>query len=147
MEYWRCKSSLVFVPVLFLRCCGRCMPIYRIIGMEDRASGYGPDLFIIVDVSEIGNWTLVGSLTGWLLFYFGFREANTIQSGSLTGICLMMSIFPAIATEYRHFYFEGIAGRKTIVEISFRLENAIEITEQIKSIVDISDDERVFSCS
>lgn len=44
------------------------------------------------------GWTIGGSMTGWLLFYFGF-EANVPQTeSSLQGIMLMMSLLPACAT-------------------------------------------------
>lgn len=60
-----------------------------------RATGL---IFSSSSMSQKFGWTIGGALTGWLLAYFGF-QANVIQSEfALKGICLMMSIFPAIAT-------------------------------------------------
>ena len=60
-----------------------------------RATGL---IFSSSSMSQKLGWTIGGSLSGWLLFYFGF-EANVAQTeGVLNGICLMMSILPACAT-------------------------------------------------
>ena len=95
-----------------------------------RATGL---IFSSSSMSQKLGWTLGGSLTGWLLFYFGF-EANTIQSESaLTGICLMMSIFPAIATGISALFISRYPlSEKRLSEISSDLENRREIAEQNK---------------
>lgn len=95
-----------------------------------RATGL---IFSSSSMSQKLGWTLGGSLTGWLLFYFGF-EANAIQSESaLTGICLMMSIFPAIATGISALFISRYPlSEKRLSEISSDLENRREIAEQNK---------------
>ena len=95
-----------------------------------RATGL---IFSSSSMSQKLGWTLGGSLTGWLLFYFGF-EANTIQSESaLTGICLMISIFPAIATGISALFISRYPlSEKRLSEISSDLENRREIAEQNK---------------
>ena len=95
-----------------------------------RATGL---IFSSSSMSQKLGWTLGGSLTGWLLFYFGF-EANAIQSESaLTGICLMMSIFPAIATGISALFISRHPlSEKRLSEISSDLENRREIAEQNK---------------
>jgi GPH family glycoside/pentoside/hexuronide:cation symporter len=43
------------------------------------------------------GWTIVGTLAGLLLGYYGF-QANVVQSvGSLHGIRLLVSLIPAVA--------------------------------------------------
>lgn len=60
-----------------------------------RATGL---IFSSSSMSQKLGWTIGGSMTGWLLFYFGF-EANVPQTeSSLQGIMLMMSLLPACAT-------------------------------------------------
>ena len=100
--------------------------------MEDRASGYGPYLFIVVDVSEIG--VDIGWLFDRLAVVLFRVRANTIQSESaLTGICLMMSIFPAIATGISALFISRYPlSEKRLSEISSDLENRREIAEQNK---------------
>ena len=95
-----------------------------------RATGL---IFSSSSMSQKLGFTLGGSLTGWLLFYFGF-EANTIQSESaLTGICFMMSIFPAIATGISALFISRYPlSEKRLSEISSDLENRREIAEQNK---------------
>lgn len=95
-----------------------------------RATGL---IFSSSSMSQKLGWTLGGSLTGWLLFYFGF-EANMIQSESaLTGICLMVSIFPAIATGISALFISRYPlSEKRLSEISSDLENRREIAEQNK---------------
>ena len=66
-----------------------------------RATGL---IFSSSSMSQKFGWTIGGALTGWLLAYFGFK-ANVIQSDfAQTGICMMMSIFPAIATMLSAFF-------------------------------------------
>ena len=69
------------------------------------------------------GWTIGGALTGWLLAYFGFK-ANVIQSDfAQTGICMMMSIFPAIATMLSAFFISRYPlNEKRLYEISTELE-------------------------
>lgn len=63
--------------------------------MGRRATGL---IFSSSSMSQKLGWTIGGSMTGWLLFYFGF-EANVPQTeSSLQGIMLMMSLLPACAT-------------------------------------------------
>jgi glycoside/pentoside/hexuronide:cation symporter, GPH family len=58
-----------------------------------RATGL---VFSASSMSQKFGWTFGGALAGWLLGYYGFK-ANVIQTeGTLTGIRLMLSIFPAI---------------------------------------------------
>ena len=72
------------------------------------------------------GWTIGGALTGWLLAYFGFK-ANVIQSDfAQTGICMMMSIFPAIATMLSAFFISRYPlNEKRLYEISTELEERI----------------------
>lgn len=58
-----------------------------------RATGL---IFSSSSMSQKFGWTLGGSLAAWLLAIYGF-EAGQVQSAtSLTGIKMMLSIFPAI---------------------------------------------------
>lgn len=60
-----------------------------------RATGL---IFSSSSMSQKLGWTIGGSMSGWLLFCFGF-EANAVQTEtSLNGIALMMSLLPACAT-------------------------------------------------
>jgi GPH family glycoside/pentoside/hexuronide:cation symporter len=44
------------------------------------------------------GWTVGGAIAGWLLAYYGF-EAGAMQStATLTGIVMMMSLLPAVAS-------------------------------------------------
>ncbi|MCD8178342.1 MAG: MFS transporter [Tannerellaceae bacterium] len=85
-----------------------------------RATGL---IFSSSSMSQKLGWTIGGSLSGWLLFYFGF-QANTIQTESaLNGICLMMSIFPACATLLSVFFISRYPlNEKKMKEISTDLE-------------------------
>ena len=89
-----------------------------------RATGL---IFSSSSMTQKLGWTLGGSLTGWLLFYFGF-EANTIQSESaLTGICLMMSILPAIATGISALFISHYPlSEKRLSQISADLDSRRE---------------------
>ena len=77
-------------------------------------------------MSQKFGWTIGGALTGWLLAYFGFK-ANVIQSDfAQTGICMMMSIFPAIATMLSAFFISRYPlNEKRLYEISTELEERI----------------------
>lgn len=58
-----------------------------------RATGL---VFSSSSMSQKMGWTLGGAITGWLLAAYGF-EANAVQAQeSLTGIKLMISVYPAI---------------------------------------------------
>jgi GPH family glycoside/pentoside/hexuronide:cation symporter len=58
-----------------------------------RATGL---IFSSSSMSQKFGWTLGGAVTGWLLAIYGFK-ANVVQSAeTLTGIRLIMSVFPGI---------------------------------------------------
>lgn len=58
-----------------------------------RATGL---IFSSSSMSQKMGWTLGGALTGWLLAIYGFK-ANAVQSETaLSGIRMMLSIFPAV---------------------------------------------------
>jgi GPH family glycoside/pentoside/hexuronide:cation symporter len=58
-----------------------------------RATGL---VFSVSSMSQKFGWTLGGALAGWLLGFYGF-QANVAQNqGTLTGIRLMVSIYPAV---------------------------------------------------
>ncbi len=58
-----------------------------------RATGL---VFSASSMSQKFGWTLGGALAGWLLGFYGF-QANVAQNqGTLTGIRLMVSIYPAV---------------------------------------------------
>jgi GPH family glycoside/pentoside/hexuronide:cation symporter len=60
-----------------------------------RATGL---VFSASSMSQKFGWTIGGALAGWLLGYYGFK-ANVVQSeNTLSGIRLMLSIYPAIGT-------------------------------------------------
>ena len=88
--------------------------------MEDRASGYGPYLFIVVDVSEIG--VDIGWLFDWLaVVLFRVRgQYDTIRIG------IDRDLFD---DEYISRY---PLSEKRLSEISSDLENRREIAEQNK---------------
>jgi GPH family glycoside/pentoside/hexuronide:cation symporter len=49
-------------------------------------------------MSQKMGWTFGGAITGWILAAYGF-EANAVQSKeSITGIRMLISIYPAIGT-------------------------------------------------
>ena len=85
-----------------------------------RATGL---IFSSSSMSQKLGWTIGGSLSGWLLFYFGF-EANVVQTETaLTGICLMMSVLPACATLFSVLFISGYPlNEKKISEITKELE-------------------------
>lgn len=86
-----------------------------------RATGL---IFSSSSMSQKFGWTIGGALTGWLLAYFGF-QANVIQSDfALTGINLMMSVFPAIATALSALFISIYPlTEKRSAEIAAELEN------------------------
>lgn len=96
-----------------------------------RATGL---IFSSSSMSQKLGWTIGGSLSGWLLFYFGF-EANTVQTGAaLNGILLMMSILPACATLISAlFVFRYPLDEKKMSEISNDLQ-ARRIAENAEKI-------------
>ena len=80
------------------------MQIYQTIPNGKPEDGQPASIFSSSSMSQKFGWTIGGALTGWLLAYFGFK-ANVIQSDfAQTGICMMMSIFPAIATMLSAFF-------------------------------------------
>lgn len=85
-----------------------------------RATGL---IFSSSSMSQKLGWTIGGSLSGWLLFYFGF-EANVVQTETaLTGICLMMSVLPACATLISVLFISRYPlSEKKISEITKELE-------------------------
>lgn len=132
MEYWCCKSSLVFVPVLFLRCCGRCMPIYRITRNGKLDVGLRALSFIVIDVSEIGVDI------GWLfdrlaVVLFRVRgQCDTIRIGIDRDLFDDEYIPGHSDRNIGTFYFEVSLSEKRLSEISSDLENRREIAEQNK---------------
>jgi glycoside/pentoside/hexuronide:cation symporter, GPH family len=62
-----------------------------------RATGL---VFSASSMSQKFGWTIGGALAGWLLGYYGFK-ANVVQTeNTLSGIRLMLSIYPAIGTMF-----------------------------------------------
>lgn len=104
--FWLTSGQLVLIFVLqFLisTCAGIIFPLlwsmfadiadYSEWKTGRRATGL---IFSSSSMSQKMGWTLGGALTGWMLAMYGF-QANVIQTEeSLTGIRLMMSIFPAL---------------------------------------------------
>ena len=58
-----------------------------------RATGL---VFSASSMSQKFGWTLGGALAGWLLGFYGFKANVTQNQGTLTGIRLMVSIYPAV---------------------------------------------------
>lgn len=58
------------------------------------------------------GWTIGGGIAGWLLAAYGFRANITQSADSITGITLMMSLFPAVG---------GILG--AFLMFFYRLDN------------------------
>lgn len=100
--------------------------------MEDRASGYGPYLFIVVDVSEIG--VDIGWLFDWLaVVLFRVRgQYDTIRIGIDRDLFDDEYIPGHSDRNIGTFYFEVSFERKRLSEISSDLENRREIAEQNK---------------
>lgn len=86
-----------------------------------RATGL---IFSSSSMSQKLGWTIGGSMSGWLLFYFGF-EANAVQTeSSLNGILLMMSLLPACATLISVLFISRYPlTEKRMCEISADLES------------------------
>jgi GPH family glycoside/pentoside/hexuronide:cation symporter len=57
-----------------------------------RATGL---IFSSSSMAQKFGWTIGGATTGWLLGYFGFMANVEQNSGALTGIKSMLSLFPA----------------------------------------------------
>lgn len=89
-----------------------------------RATGL---IFSSSSMSQKFGWTIAGTLTGWLLGYYGFK-ANIVQTETAqTGIRLMMSIFPAVGTILSVVFisFYPLSERK-IAEIMVKLQHSRE---------------------
>ena len=100
--------------------------------MEDRASGYGPYLFIVVDVSEIG--VDIGWLFDWLaVVLFRVRgQYDTIRIGIDRNL-FDDEYIPGIATGISALFISRYPlSEKRLSEISSDLENRREIAEQNK---------------
>ena len=126
-----CISAILLMQMLISFCAGIVSPLmwsmyadisdYSEWKTGRRATGL---IFSSSSMSQKLGWTIGGSLSGWLLFYFGF-EANAVQtSTALNGICLMMSILPACAALISALFisFYPLDGKK-LSEISSTLEN------------------------
>jgi GPH family glycoside/pentoside/hexuronide:cation symporter len=106
--YFLDKSNIAGVMILqfFISiCAGSIFPLlwsmyadisdYSEVKTGRRATGL---IFSSSSMSQKFGWTIAGTLTGWLLGYYGF-QANVIQTETAqNGIRLMMSMFPAIGT-------------------------------------------------
>jgi len=60
-----------------------------------RATGL---VFSASSMSQKFGWTIGGAMAGWLLGYYGFKANELQNEDTLSGIRLMLSIFPAIGT-------------------------------------------------
>ncbi len=100
-----CVSGILIMQALISFCAGVVSPLmwsmyadiadYSEWKTGRRATGL---IFSSSSMSQKLGWTIGGSMSGWLLSYFGF-EANAVQTeNSLNGILLMMSLLPACAT-------------------------------------------------
>lgn len=106
--YFLDKTNVAGVMVLQFTisiCAGAIFPLlwsmyaditdYSEIKTGRRATGL---IFSSSSMSQKFGWTIAGTLTGWLLGYYGF-QANVEQTEmAQNGIRLMMSVFPAIGT-------------------------------------------------
>jgi glycoside/pentoside/hexuronide:cation symporter, GPH family len=106
--YWLNKESvgLIFVFQFMISiCAGIVLPLVWSMYADSadysewktgrRATGL---VFSASSMSQKFGWTIGGALAGWLLGYYGFK-ANVVQTeNTLTGIRLMLSIYPAIGT-------------------------------------------------
>lgn len=84
-----------------------------------RATGL---IFSSSSMSQKFGWTLGGSLTGWLLGYYGF-EANAVQGEAVqNGIRAMMSLLPAVGTLLSALFIAFYPlGEKRVAEIGLKL--------------------------
>ena len=106
--YFAGKESIMLIMALqFLisMCAGSIFPLlwsmyadiadYSELYTGRRATGL---IFSSSSMSQKFGWTIGGALTGWLLAYFGF-QANVEQTvEAQNGICMMMSLLPAVGT-------------------------------------------------
>lgn len=106
--YFIDKSNIAGVMILqfFISiCAGSVFPLlwsmyaditdYSELKTGRRATGL---IFSSSSMSQKFGWTIAGTLTGWMLGYYGF-QANVVQTETAqTGIRMMMSLFPAIGT-------------------------------------------------
>lgn len=85
-----------------------------------RATGL---IFSASSMTQKLGWTLGGSITLWLLAYYGF-EANTVQSeATLNGIKRMMGLVPAVAAMISGFFMIFYKlNEKTMETIMINLE-------------------------
>lgn len=86
-----------------------------------RATGL---IFSSSSMSQKFGWTIAGTLTGWLLGFYGF-QANVVQTETAQmGIRLMMSIFPAIGTILSVLFISFYPlNEQKVSEISAELES------------------------
>jgi glycoside/pentoside/hexuronide:cation symporter, GPH family len=106
--YWLDRESvrLIFVFQFFISiCAGIVLPLIWSMYADSadysewktgrRATGL---IFSASSMSQKFGWTIGGALAGWLLGYYGFK-ANVAQAeGTLHGIRLMLSFYPAFGT-------------------------------------------------
>ena len=86
-----------------------------------RATGL---VFSASSMSQKLGWTIGGSLTGWLLGYYGFQANMNQTENTLTGIKLMLSIFPSIAALMSViFIFFYPLNDKKLIEIESELNS------------------------
>lgn len=89
-----------------------------------RATGL---IFSSSSMSQKFGWTIAGTLTGWLLGYYGF-QANVEQTEfAQNGIRMMMSIFPAIGTILSVIFISFYPlNEKKVADVSAELEKIRE---------------------
>lgn len=87
-----------------------------------RATGL---IFSSSSMSQKMGWTLGGAITGWILSAYGF-EANTVQTEeSITGIRMLISVYPAIG-----------AGIAVLFLMTYRLSDRFmeQVTRELREI-------------
>lgn len=128
------KTNIVGVMTLqFLisMCAGAIFPLlwsmyaditdYSEVKTGRRATGL---IFSSSSMSQKFGWTIAGTLTGWLLGFYGF-QANVVQTETAQmGIRLMMSIIPAIGTILSVIFISFYPlNEQKVSKISAELEN------------------------
>lgn len=95
----------MILQVLISTCLGSIFPLlwsmyadtadYSELKTGRRATGL---IFSSSSMSQKFGWTIGGTLTGWLLGYYGFQANVEQTAGAVFGIRLMLSVLPAAGT-------------------------------------------------
>lgn len=98
-------AGIMILQVLISTCLGSIFPLlwsmyadtadYSELKTGRRATGL---IFSSSSMSQKFGWTIGGTLTGWLLGYYGFQANVEQTAGAIFGIRLMLSVLPAAGT-------------------------------------------------